>query len=86
VKCKCSSGRALSDVLLNNMCEVFNGKIVEGKDKLLEFIREYLMRRIFTVLKNIDKSEGLLTPTATKMFDTIKKEAAKYTVSWNGDD
>jgi hypothetical protein len=90
VKCKCLSGRALSDVLLNNMCEVFNGKIVEGRDKpiitALEFIREYLMRRIVTVLKNIDKSEGLLTPTATKMFDTIKKEAAKYTVSWNGDD
>ncbi|GKD75678.1 crooked neck-like protein 1, partial [Tanacetum coccineum] len=37
--------RAKSDLLLNNICEAFNGKIVGGKDKpvitLLEYIREY---------------------------------------------
>ncbi|KAK9061280.1 hypothetical protein SSX86_018460 [Deinandra increscens subsp. villosa] len=82
------SGRALSDVLLNNMCEVFNGKISEGRDKpiysALEFIREYLMRRIVTALKTIEKSEGLLTPTTTKLFEKIKNEAAGYTATWNG--
>ncbi|KAK9050240.1 hypothetical protein SSX86_030792 [Deinandra increscens subsp. villosa] len=82
------SGRALSDVLLNNMCEVFNGKICEGRDKpiysALEFIREYLMRRIVTALKAIEKSDGLLTPTTTKLFEKIKNEASGYRASWNG--
>ncbi|GJX12395.1 hypothetical protein Tco_0204153 [Tanacetum coccineum] len=43
------SVRAKSDVLLNNMCEVFNGKLVSGRDRpiiaTLEFAREYLMKR-----------------------------------------
>ena len=70
------------------MCEVFNGKLVDGRDRpiigTLEYIREYLMRRIMTVNKVIASSNGPLTPTAEKMFDHIKKEASKYTVQWNG--
>ncbi|CAI9271219.1 unnamed protein product [Lactuca saligna] len=31
------SGRAVSDVLISNMCEVFNGKIEKGRDKPLWF-------------------------------------------------
>ncbi|KAI3733169.1 hypothetical protein L1987_64387 [Smallanthus sonchifolius] len=80
------SGRALSDVLLNNMCEVYNGKIVQGRDKpiisVLEYIREYLMRRIVIVQKVIEKSEGPLTPNATKMLEAIKKDAAHNHVRW----
>nr|KAJ0199630.1 hypothetical protein LSAT_V11C600322520 [Lactuca sativa] len=38
------TGRAVSDVLISNMCEVFNGKIEKGRDKpiigCLEYIRE----------------------------------------------
>ncbi|GJZ68742.1 mutator type transposase [Tanacetum coccineum] len=53
------SGRAKSDLLLNNICEVFNGKIVRGRDKpvitLLEYIREYCMKRIVNVQGVIDK-------------------------------
>ncbi|XP_076916079.1 uncharacterized protein LOC143575654 [Bidens hawaiensis] len=81
-------GRAVSDVLLNNMCEQLNSKLLDGRDKpiitALEFIREYLMRRIVNVLKVIDRSDGLLTPYATNVLETIKKEAAKYFVIWNG--
>ena len=70
------------------MCEVFNGKLADGRDKpiigTLEYIREYLMRRIMTVNKVIASSNGPLTPTAEKLFDHIKKEASKYTVQWNG--
>nr|KAJ0201224.1 hypothetical protein LSAT_V11C600322550 [Lactuca sativa] len=39
------TGRAVSDVLISNMCEVFNGKIEKGRDKpiigCLEYIREW---------------------------------------------
>ncbi|XP_076905840.1 uncharacterized protein LOC143561732 [Bidens hawaiensis] len=84
------SGRTVSDMLINNMCEVFNGKIVEGRDmpiiSALEYIREYLMRSIVNVLEVIDKSEGLLTPTATTELQNIRTNAAHYTVQWNGGD
>ncbi|XP_071709360.1 uncharacterized protein [Rutidosis leptorrhynchoides] len=47
------TGRALSDVLLNNMCEVLNKCLLEARDKpiitALEYVREYLMRRIAVV-------------------------------------
>ncbi|GJR90811.1 hypothetical protein Tco_0214822 [Tanacetum coccineum] len=42
--------RAKSDLLLNNICEIFNRNLVRGRDKpvieLLEYIREYCMKRI----------------------------------------
>ncbi|XP_022041036.1 uncharacterized protein LOC110943606 [Helianthus annuus] len=73
------TGRAVSDVLLNNMCECYNGKVIEGRDmpiiSTLEYIREYLMRRIVTVLKVIEKCDGLLTPRATELLEGIKKDA-----------
>ncbi|GKA84888.1 mutator type transposase [Tanacetum coccineum] len=82
------SGRPNCDVLLNNMCEVLNSQLLDGRDKpiitCLEFIRQYLMKRIVVVQKVINKSNGPLTPTATKIFNNIKKEAAQITVLWNG--
>ncbi|GJW40764.1 hypothetical protein Tco_0066609 [Tanacetum coccineum] len=82
------SGRAKSDLLLNNICEVFNGKIVGGRDKpvitLLEYIREYCMKRIVNVQGVIDKCTGPLTPTATRIMESIKKEAHLMKVQWNG--
>ncbi|KAD3337182.1 hypothetical protein E3N88_32702 [Mikania micrantha] len=73
--------QAHSDVLLNNMCEVLNSKLMEGRDKpvitALEYIREHLMKRIVNVLQVIDKCDGPLTPTASKLFDSIKKISYK---------
>ncbi|GKB89203.1 mutator type transposase, partial [Tanacetum coccineum] len=85
-----SSGRPHCDVLLNNMCEVLNRQLLDGRDKpiitCLEFIRQYLMKRIVIVQQLISKSNGPLTPNATKIFNNIKKEAAQITVLWNGGD
>ncbi|GJY98520.1 heat stress transcription factor B-4-like protein [Tanacetum coccineum] len=76
------SGRAKSDLLLNNICEVFNGKIIRRRDKpvitLLEYIKEYCMKRIM-----IDKCIGPLIPTATRIIESIKKEAHLIKVQWN---
>ncbi|KAI3794251.1 hypothetical protein L1987_36880 [Smallanthus sonchifolius] len=81
------TGRSKCDVLLNNLCEVFNKQLVDGRDKpiitCLEYIREYIMRKIVNVQKVIDKSGGPLTPTATRVFNNIKSAAAKCSVSWN---
>ncbi|GKA77852.1 mutator type transposase, partial [Tanacetum coccineum] len=82
--------RPYYDVLLNNMCEVLNRQLLNGRDKpiltFLEFIREYLMKRIAIVQGVIRKSTGPLTPNATKVFNVIKREAAQYKVVWNGGD
>ncbi|GKB21438.1 heat stress transcription factor B-4-like protein [Tanacetum coccineum] len=71
------SGRAKSDLLLNNIYDVFNGKIVGGRDKpaitLLEYIKEYCMKRIMNIQGVIDKCTGPLTPTATRIMESIKK-------------
>nr|KAJ0202613.1 hypothetical protein LSAT_V11C500266050 [Lactuca sativa] len=84
------SGRAVSDVLISNMCEVFNGKIEKGRDKpvigCLEFIREYLMKRICNVMKEMKKAKGPLTPTATDILTARKTVASQYIARWNGGD
>ncbi|GKE03307.1 mutator type transposase, partial [Tanacetum coccineum] len=84
------SGRAHCDVLLNNMCEVLNRQLLEGRGKpiitCLEYIGEYLMKKIVNVQKVIAKCDGPLTPNAIKLLNVIKEQAAQYKVEWNGDD
>ena len=81
-------GRAGSDLLINNICEVFNGKIAPARDKpvitLLEYIREYCMKRIVVVNAVIDKTDGPLTPTASRILERIKAEAESMKVLWAG--
>ncbi|GJY45952.1 hypothetical protein Tco_0435015, partial [Tanacetum coccineum] len=71
------SGRAKYVLLLNNIYEVFNRQLVDGRDQpiitCLEYIREYLMKRIVVVQKVMAKTVGPLTPSVTKLFDAIKK-------------
>ncbi|GJR39246.1 hypothetical protein Tco_1214930 [Tanacetum coccineum] len=70
-------GRAKCDILINNIYEVFNRQLVDGRDQLiitcLEYIIEYLMKRIVVVQKVTAKTVGPLTPSVIKMFDDIKK-------------
>ncbi|KAI3503301.1 hypothetical protein L1887_31741 [Cichorium endivia] len=76
------TGRSHCDALLNNICESLNSRLADGRDApiitCLEFIREYIMKKIVTVEKAIQKSTGPLTPTATKTLEKIKSEAEDY--------
>ncbi|KAL4568386.1 hypothetical protein LXL04_023997 [Taraxacum kok-saghyz] len=67
------TGREITDILLNNLCEVFNSKLIDGRDKpiigCLEYIRQYLMKRICNVMKVMDKATGPLTPTTTSILE-----------------
>lgn len=80
------AGRSHCDVLLNNMCEVFNRHLLNGRDvpiiTCLEFVIEYLMKRIVNVQKVIQKSNGPLTPAATVLFKQIESEAKSYRVNY----
>ena len=42
------------------------------------------MKRLCVVQAAINKCETLLTPTATQLFEVIKKEAARYVAQYNG--
>ena len=83
-----SIGRAHCDALLNNLCETLNNKLVKGRDKpiisCLEFIREYIMKKLVIFQKTIDKCFCPLTPIATKTLEKIKGEAAEYRVAFCG--
>ncbi|GJT31020.1 mutator type transposase [Tanacetum coccineum] len=50
MKSQFKGGRAKCDLLINNICEVFNRQLVDGRDQpiitCLEYIKEYLMKRI----------------------------------------
>ncbi|GJR02210.1 mutator type transposase [Tanacetum coccineum] len=82
------SGRTNCDLLINNICEVFNRQLLEAKDSpvitALEYVREYFKKRIVIVQKVIEKSQGPLTPTVTKIFNAIKEKASQCVVVWNG--
>ncbi|GJW25296.1 hypothetical protein Tco_0039107 [Tanacetum coccineum] len=69
--------RAKCDILLNNICEVFNRQLVDSTDQpiitCLEYIREYLMKRIVVVQKVIAKTVRPLTLSVTAVFDAIKR-------------
>ncbi|KAM0029718.1 putative Zinc finger, SWIM-type, MULE transposase domain-containing protein [Helianthus debilis subsp. tardiflorus] len=82
------SGRAKCDVLLNNLCECFNKQLVRGRDKpiisCLEYIREYMMRRIGVVSMMLDKCDGPLTPGTTITSNQIKKDASQLNVVYAG--
>nr|KAJ0228093.1 hypothetical protein LSAT_V11C100041450 [Lactuca sativa] len=77
-----TEGRSHTNILLNNLCEVLNGKIQGGGDKpiiyCLEYIKEYLMKRICNVQRDIDRCHGPLTPTATTLLDQMKRKAQKH--------
>ncbi|GJV54776.1 hypothetical protein Tco_1455781 [Tanacetum coccineum] len=49
------SGRANCDLLINNICEVFNRQFLKARDSLvitaLEYVKEYLMKRVVIVQK-----------------------------------
>ncbi|CAI9301668.1 unnamed protein product [Lactuca saligna] len=82
------TGRAHCDALTNNLCEAFNSKIEDGRDapiiNCIEFIREYIMKKIVKVDKEIQKVVGPLTPTATTILDNIKSKAEQYVATFCG--
>ncbi|GKD16441.1 hypothetical protein Tco_1205599, partial [Tanacetum coccineum] len=79
------SGRAKCDLLINNICEVFNRQLVDGRDQpiitCLEYIREYLMKRIMVVQKVIAKTVGPLTLSVTKIKWELTGIPCKHVVA-----
>ncbi|GKB23654.1 mutator type transposase [Tanacetum coccineum] len=83
---KCAT--ATTEAPFERAMDEFKGQLLEARDNpvitALEYVREYLMKRIVVVQKVIEKSQGPLTPTVTKIFNAIKEKASKCVVLWNG--
>ncbi|XP_023739755.2 uncharacterized protein LOC111887845 [Lactuca sativa] len=66
--------------------QTFNSKIEEGRDapiiNCIEFIREYIIKKIVKVDKEIQKVVGPLTPTATTILDKIKSQQSCTCKRW----
>ncbi|XP_016207161.1 uncharacterized protein LOC107647607 [Arachis ipaensis] len=78
------------DNISNNMCEVWNTKIVEYQEKpiliMCEDLRCYLMRKIATHKKKLENHSGHLAPVQQKKLDEfVKPKANKSRAIWAGD-
>ncbi|XP_025616463.1 uncharacterized protein [Arachis hypogaea] len=79
---------AKSDMLMNNISEAFNGRILEARDKpiltMFEWIRCYWMSRFAEKKKKAEKYEGTIMPKPKKRFDVIAMRAMEWQARWAG--
>ncbi|RYR66300.1 hypothetical protein Ahy_A03g012289 isoform A [Arachis hypogaea] len=79
------------DNITNNMCEVWNAKIVEYRSKpiltLSEDLRCYLMRKIVGHKKRLSKYTGKLALVQQqRLDDIIKLDSNKWNAEWSGNE
>nr|XP_025662559.1 uncharacterized protein LOC112758174 [Arachis hypogaea] len=77
------------DNLTNNMCEVFNSKVVKYRMKpvltMCEEIRCYLMRRMTKHIRLLEHHSGKLAPVQEKRLQRLIKPSSRWTAEWVGD-
>ncbi|XP_057248887.1 uncharacterized protein LOC130590461 [Beta vulgaris subsp. vulgaris] len=68
-------------MLLNNCCESFNNVLREARDKpiltMMEWIRQYVMKRAFEKRDGLRKFEGSIMPAAMKQLE-VASNIAKH--------
>ena len=76
------------DMLLNNLYETFNSKIVEVREKplvnMLETIRRYLMVRIRKNKDSMAKYEGSIYHKIQQKLEKCKEASIDCTSIWSG--
>ncbi|XP_016168378.1 extensin-like [Arachis ipaensis] len=76
------------DNLTNNMCEVFNAKIVNYRSKpiltMCEEIRCYLMRRMVKHKELLENYPGKLALVQQKRLDCLIRPSNKWLAEWTG--
>ncbi|XP_057730552.1 uncharacterized protein LOC130945874 [Arachis stenosperma] len=77
------------DNLTNNMCEVFNSKVVKYRIKpvltMCEEIRCYLMRRMTKHIRLLEHHSGKLAPVQEKRLQRLIKPSSRWIAEWVGD-
>ncbi|XP_039113801.1 uncharacterized protein LOC120249377 [Dioscorea cayenensis subsp. rotundata] len=76
------------DVIDNNMCETFNGVILESRSKpiitMLEDFRQYVMIRIAVKRQFALKWKNSCGPNILARIEKERKKTSKWQVEWNG--
>ncbi|KAL0014690.1 hypothetical protein SO802_001759 [Lithocarpus litseifolius] len=76
------------DMLLNNLCETFNSKIVEAREKslvnMLETIRRYLMVRIRKHRDSMAKYQGPICHKIQQKMEKYKEASIDCKSIWSG--
>lgn len=76
------------DMLLNNLCECFNGQILEARIKgivtLNEMIRTQLMSRIQKRRDAAKNWKSTHCPRILKKLEKYKQMSSFYTTTWSG--
>ncbi|XP_039118187.1 uncharacterized protein LOC120254107 [Dioscorea cayenensis subsp. rotundata] len=76
------------EVINNNMCETFNGVILESRSKsiisMLEDIRQYVMTRIAIKREYTKKWRCDCGPSIIPKIEKERQKSAKWQVEWNG--
>ncbi|KAK9274764.1 hypothetical protein L1049_022016 [Liquidambar formosana] len=77
-----------SDCLLNNMCETFNGYILEARDKpiitLVEMVRQPLMTKLIENREGMMGYRGPICPKIQGKVEKLKSQSRKCTSHWVG--
>ncbi|XP_016199775.1 uncharacterized protein LOC107640790 [Arachis ipaensis] len=77
------------DNLTNNLCEVFNAKVVKYKMKpvltMCEEIRCYLMRRMTKHIRLLEHHSRKLAPIQEKRLQRLIKPSSRWITEWVGD-
>lgn len=79
-----------SDILVNNLCESFNGTnsilLARGKPilSMLERIRMYLLKRLTKQLLAVEKWSNGIGPRVSKILEESKKESGIHQAFWAG--
>ncbi|WOL04515.1 hypothetical protein Cni_G13236 [Canna indica] len=75
-------------MLLNNIAEIFNGFILEARDKpiltMCEMIRRMLMKRLVAKKEGMMNYPGPITPRVQLKLKTTKKDAPLYIIACYG--
>ncbi|XP_072077843.1 uncharacterized protein [Arachis hypogaea] len=75
------------DTLVNNMCESFNGEILDAREKpiitMLEEIRVYLMSRWAVNRERIQKFNGIILPRIRKKIERRGRAAGEWRPYWS---
>ena len=76
------------DMLLNNICETFNLKIVEAREKplvnMLETIRRYLMVRIYKNRNSMANYQGPICHKIQQKLEKCKEASIDCKSIWSG--
>ena len=75
-------------VIDNNICETFNGVMLEARSKpvitMLEEIRRYVMQRMIVKRNCVKKWKVDFGPNIIAKLETERSKSGKWQVDWNG--